>query len=155
VVVQLADTATLRRLSGELLVPGGEVREEYFDHLVEVISAHDNVTLGPDFRCTYYPEGVVAFIDVTAAASAAERHIDRIYSARSGNPDACSVPQYPDLSDPMSVVFLIEPVSLVHTNNTGGLVEERCRKWETINICSHHWDEMAPDVLAFFGPVDD
>ena len=153
--LQIADTSTLRAQTRALLVPGGEARQEYLANLSAVIGAHRSVTLGPDFRCTFYPDGVVAFIDITSVASATARDIDRIYSARSELQDDCSIPQYPDLSDPDGVVIMIEPVSLVHEENADERVEDRCRKWETINVCSHLWDDLDPELAAFFGPIDD
>ncbi len=155
VALQIADTATARAQTRALLIPGGDARQEYLANLSAVIGAHGKVRLSPDFRCTYYPDGVVAFIDVTSIASATARDIDRIYSARSERQDECSIPQYPDLSDPDSVVIMIEPVSLVHDENHDELIEDRCRKWETINVCSHRWHELDPQLASFFGPIDD
>ena len=154
-MIQIADTATLRRFAHELLVPGGVERRDYVEVLVELVEAHDRVVLGPDFRCAYYPDGVGAFIDVTGAASAADRPIDRVYSARRPVTEPCSVPQTVDLSDPGALIVLVEPVAVLTDENKDEEIAERCRQRATLNLCSHHWDEVPPEVLAYFGPVAD
>jgi hypothetical protein len=153
--LQLADTGTLRQEARSSLVPGGKARRDHVSYVTELVEAHDRVRLAPDFRCTYYPEGVVAFIDVTQTASAAGKPIDRIYSARQGEPSECVVAQHPDLSDPGTVWFLIEPVSLLDGADDPAGVRSRCRRRDTINVCSHHWDDLAPEVVAHFDPIDD
>jgi hypothetical protein len=119
------------------------------------VAAHDEVRLAPDFRCTYFPQGVAEFVDVTHAASAAGRPIDRVYSARQAEPDQCVIPHQPDLSDPGTVWFLIEPVSLLDGAADPVEVQGRCRRRETINVCTHHWDDLPPEIGAYFGPIDD
>jgi hypothetical protein len=155
VIVQLADTTTLRRFAHDLLVPGGLERRDFMAGLVDLVEAHDHVVLGPDFRCTYYPDGVGAFIDVTGAASAADRPIDRIYSARRPQTEPCTVAQDVDLSDPGALVVLVEPVAVLTDENRDDDVTGRCRQWATLNVCSHRWAEAPPEILAYFGPVAD
>ena len=153
--VQIVDTATLRTFARELLVPGGAQRQDYLAALTNLVEAHDRVVLGPDFRCTYYPDGVGAFIDVTGAASAAERPIDRVYAARRPQTEPCSVAQAVDLSDPGALIVLVEPVSVRTEANRGQRIDQRCRQHATLNVCSHRWEELPPRVLTFFEPVDD
>jgi hypothetical protein len=155
VALQFADTATVRRLGHELLVPGGGERRDYVEALVDLVEAHDRVVLGPDFRCTYYPDGVGAFIDVTGAASAADRPIDRIYSARRPQTEPCAVPQAVDLSDPGALIVLVEPVAVLTEENDGQAIAERCRQRATLNVCSQRWADVSPEILAYFGPVAD
>ncbi|MGF1597316.1 MAG: DUF6311 domain-containing protein [Acidimicrobiales bacterium] len=155
VALQVIDTGTLRRETRNILLPGGDVRAEHVAALVDLVSAHDRVHLGPDFRCTYYPDGVAAFIDVTHAASATARPIDRIYSARTGADVDCVVAQAVDLSDPAQITFFIEPVSLLDGGAAPPEVQASCRKRGTINVCTRRWDRMTPEVVAYFGPLDD
>ncbi len=155
VLLQLADTAVLRRFARELLLPGGSERQQHVAVLVDLVAAHDRVVLGPDFRCTYYPDGVGAFIDMTGAASAARRPIDRIYAARQPQTGPCAVEQRVDLSDPGALIVLVEPVAVRTDTNRGELIDQRCRQRGTLNVCSHRWPDVPPDVLAHFGPVDD
>ena len=155
VLIQVIDTSTLRRFAHELLVPGGTERRDYVEVLVELVEAHDRVVLGPDFRCTYYPDGVGSFIDVTGAASAAQRPIDRIYSARRPQSEPCTVAQTVDLSDPGALIVLVEPVAVLTEQNALDEIAEHCRQRGTLNVCSHRWDDVPPEVLAQFGPVAD
>jgi hypothetical protein len=155
VSLQYLDTGTLRQATHAILLPGGEARQLHVGYLTDLVAAHDQVRLAPDFRCTYFPEGVSEFVDVTHAASAAGKPIDRIYSARQTEPDQCVIPQQPDLSDPGTVWFLIEPVSLLDRAADPVKVQGRCRRRETINVCTHHWDDLSPEIGAYFGPIDD
>jgi hypothetical protein len=153
--LQLLDTSTFRHRSRQQLLPGGEERQAHLALLAELAAAHDQVRLDPDFRCVYFPQGVIDFVDITHAASVARTPIDRIYSARQEEPGQCVIPQQPDLSDPATVWFGVEPVSLLDDPTTRAEVGSLCRRRELINVCTHRWDSLSPEIAAYFGPLDD
>lgn len=142
--LQLADTTDLRRLNDGRFA-ADDVRLAELSALSDLIAAHDEVALAPDFLCTGSPEAVLGFIDVVAASSIVATPIDNAYVAR--GPGAACADRFEPSAGSETLLVAAGPVL--------ALPDERdCRAWtEHITACTDRWDTLEGPALQRFTPL--